>query len=210
MEEELISNDPGVSGLIKEKTSKILFDLVTAIPESLVSPTENPEIKIKTLIKKASVKTGVLSATLAIPAGSVGVLTIIPDLTAIWRIQAQLVADIAASYGQIAVLSREAMVWCLFRHTASQLVRDVAVRTGSRIIMQKVSVSALRALLQKIGIQASSKLLGRALFRAIPALGAIGSGAYAYYDTQEVGKIAQAYFKGLADQNKIQKEKTPD
>lgn len=69
MEEELISNDPGVSGLIKEKTGKILFDLVTSIPESLMSPTEDPEIKIKKLIKKASIKTGLLSATLAIPAG---------------------------------------------------------------------------------------------------------------------------------------------
>ena len=210
MEEELISNDPGVSGLIKEKTGKILFDLVTTIPESLMCPTEAPEKKIQKLIQKSSVKTAILSATLAIPAGSVGILTIIPDLTAIWRIQAQLVADIAATYGQIAVLSREAMVWCLFRHTASQLVRDIAVRTGSRLIMQKVSVSALRALLQKIGIQASSKLLGRALFRAIPALGAIGSGAYAYYDTQEVGKTAVAYFKALSDQSKIQKEKNTD
>lgn len=202
MEEDLISNDPGVSGLIKEKTGRLLFDLVTSIPDSLMSPSELPEKKIKKLIHKSALKTGILSTTFSMPAGMVGVLTIIPDLMSIWRIQAQLVADIAASYGQIAVLSREAMVWCLFRHTATQLVRDIAVRTGSRIITQKVSVSALRILLQKIGLETSTKMLSRTLFRAIPAIGAIGSGAYSYYDTQEVGKTAEAYFKALSDQNK--------
>ena len=40
----------------------------------------------------------------------------------------------------------------------------------------------------------------RAALRAIPILGAIGNGAYSYYDTTEVGKTAAAYFKALADQ----------
>lgn len=199
MDEELIVNDSGAYVYFKEKSGKLLFDLVTSIPESLMSPSEATEEKVKKLIQKACTKSAILSATLAMPAGPLGVMTIVPDLMAIWRIQAQLIADIAASYGKIALLSRETMVWCLFRHTASQIVRDVAVRSGSRIITNKISVSALRALLKKIGVQSSSKIAGRALFRVIPALGAIGSGTYAYYDTREVGKTAESYFKALSD-----------
>ena len=108
-------------------------------------------------------------------------------------------SDIAATYGKFAQLSREAMVWCLFRHSAAQLVRDIAVRTGSRIVVQKLSFAALEALLRKIGLKVSTRFLGKIALRAIPAIGAVGNGAYSFYDTTEVGKTAAAYFKALAD-----------
>ncbi|SHK25820.1 EcsC family protein [Fibrobacter sp. UWH4] len=184
---------------IKEKLSSLLFELITDIPESLYSPTENSDDKINKLIRQAAVKASMVSATLSVPAGVTGVLTSIPDIAAIWRIQAQLVSDIAATYGKFAQLSREAMVWCLFRHSAAQLVRDIAVRTGSRIVVQKLSLAALEVLLKKIGLKISTKLLGKIALRAIPAIGAIGNGAYSFYDTYEVGKTAAAYFKALAD-----------
>ena len=184
---------------IKEKLSALLFELITDIPESLHSPTENSDEKIKHLIRKAARNAAIVSATLSVPAGVTGVLTSIPDIAAIWRIQAQLVSDIAATYGKFAMLSREAMVWCLFRHSAAQLVRDIAVRTGSRIVVQKVSFAVLETLLKKIGLKVSTKFLGRAALRAIPAIGALGNGAYSFYDTTEVGKTAAAYFKALAD-----------
>ena len=183
----------------KEKVSSLLFELITDIPESLHTPTENSDEKIKKLIRQAAVKASLVSATLSVPAGVTGVLTSIPDIAAIWRIQAQLVSDIAATYGKFAQLSREAMVWCLFRHSAAQLVRDIAVRTGSRIVVQKVSFAVLETLLKKIGLKVSTKFLGRAALRAIPAIGALGNGAYSFYDTTEVGKTAAAYFKALAD-----------
>ena len=141
---------------IKEKLSTLLFELITDIPESLYSPTENSDDKINKLIRQAAIKASAVSATLSVPAGVTGVLTSIPDIAAIWRIQAQLVSDIAATYGKFAQLSREAMVWCLFRHSAAQLVRDIAVRTGSRIVVQKLSLAALEVLLKKIGLKIST------------------------------------------------------
>lgn len=184
---------------LKEKLSALLFELITDIPESLHAPSENSDEKIKKLIRQAAVKASLVSATLSVPAGVTGVLTSIPDIAAIWRIQAQLVSDIAATYGKFAMLSREAMVWCLFRHSAAQFLRDIAVRTGSRIVVQKVSFAVLETILKKIGLKVSTKFLGRAALRAIPAIGALGNGAYSFYDTTEVGKTAAAYFKALAD-----------
>ena len=183
----------------KEKLGKLLFELITDIPESLYTPAEDSDEKINKIIRQASLKAAAVSATLSVPAGFTGVLTSVPDIAAIWRIQAQLVSDIAASYGKFAQLSREAMVWCLFRQSAAQLLRDIAVRTGSRIVVQKVSFAALEALLRKIGLKVSTKFLGRIALRAIPAIGAVGNGAYSFYDTTEVGKTAAAYFKALAD-----------
>ncbi|MDR1759823.1 MAG: EcsC family protein [Fibrobacter sp.] len=193
------TNTPGVRGLVKEKSGKILFDLVTDIPESALTACRSPDQKVQLLIRKASIQAGAVSATLSCPGGFLGVLTILPDLAAIWRIQAQLVSDIAATRGKIAFLGKEEMVWCLFRHATGQLVRDIAVQAGSRFIVQKVSVGALRKLLQKIGLQASNRFAGRMLLRLFPVVGALGSGAYAFYDTYGVGKTADTYFKGLSE-----------
>lgn len=191
---------------LKDKAINIIFDLITNIPESIYVSSMDADSRVKLITQRASFKAATVSTTLSIPAGFTGILTAIPDIAAIWRIQAQLVADIAATYGKIALLTREAMVWCLFRHSAAQLLRDVAVRTGSRVVVQKLSTTALKKIVEKIGLKISSTFLSKSLLRAIPAIGAIGNGAYAYYDTTEVGKTAAAYFKALADQEKTDSE----
>ena len=183
----------------KARFGSVLFDLITDIPDSLYHAQEAPDDKVKRLTQQAALRAAAVSTTLSVPAGFTGMLTSIPDIAAVWKIQAQLVADIAATYGKLALLSREAMVWCLFRHSAAQLLRDIAVRTGSRIIVQKLSTTALKAILQKIGIKLSTKFVGKTIIRVIPAIGALGNGAYTYYDTNEVGKTAAAYFKALSD-----------
>ena len=195
---------------LKDKAINIIFDLITNIPESIYVSSLDPDSRVKLITQRASFKAATVSTTLSIPAGFTGVLTAIPDIAAIWRIQAQLVADIAATYGKLALLSREAMVWCLFRHSAAQLLRDVAVRTGSRIVVQKLSTTALKKVIEKVGLKISSTFLSKSLLRAIPAIGAIGNGAYAYYDTTEVGKTAAAYFRALADQEKSEAETADD
>ena len=185
------------SNSIQEMFNSVIFNLITDIPDSLLCPNRDPDTRADILIKQAALKAAAVSTSLSIPAGFTGVLTSIPDIAAVWRIQAQLVSDIACTYGKFALLSREAMVWCLFRHSAASLLRDVAVRTGSRIVVQKLSFTALQKLLQKIGVKISANFLGRIALRAIPAIGAIGNGAYTYFDTNEVGKTAKSYFKSL-------------
>jgi hypothetical protein len=194
---------------ISEKASGLLYELITDIPGSLYTPIQNPDDKARLLAQRAAWKSATVSTSLSIPAGITGILTAVPDIAAIWKIQAQLVADIAACYGKLALLSREAMVWCLFRHSAASLLRDIAVRTGSRLVVQKLSSAAIKAILAKIGAKVSSKLLGKTLLRAIPAIGALGNGMYAFYDTLEVGKTAAAYFRALSDQETLAENEPP-
>ena len=102
--------------------------------------------------------------------GPLGWLTIAPELLAVWKIQAQMVSDLAGVYGKAATLTREHMVYCLFRHTAAQLLRDVAVRVAQR--------SA-----------------GGGIARWLPVVGAVGVGAYALYDTRQVAATAIELFE---------------
>ena len=107
------------------------------------------------------------------PPGPLGWLTIAPELLAVWKIQAQMVSDLAGIYRKAATLTREHMVYCLFRHTAAQLLRDVAVRVAQR--------SA-----------------GGSIARWLPVVGAVGVGAYAFYDTSQVaGTAIELFEKGV-------------
>ena len=90
---------------LKDKAINIIFDLITNIPESIYVSSMDADSRVKLITQRASFKAATVSTTLSIPAGFTGILTAIPDIAAIWRIQAQLVADIAATYGKIALLT---------------------------------------------------------------------------------------------------------
>ena len=76
------------------------------------------------------------AGTLALPPGPLGWLTILPEMLAVWKIQSQMVADIAALYGQKSTLTEEQMVYCLFRHSAAQVAA-----TAIELFEQETAVS---------------------------------------------------------------------
>src|SRR5207247_1409192 len=117
----------------------VLEDLVSAVPESRESAVPSPAAAARKVARKAATRAAALSGALALPPGVFGMLTVLPDLVAIWRIQAQLVADIAGLYGKDLQLTRTHMLYCLFRHAASQLTRDFVVRAGERFVIRQLS-----------------------------------------------------------------------
>ncbi|MGA9422419.1 MAG: hypothetical protein WBW61_08640, partial [Rhodanobacteraceae bacterium] len=116
------------------------------------------------------------------------------ELIAIWRIQAQMVADIAGAHGKSADLGREQMLFCLFRHATAQALRDVAVQVGGRVLIQDVPTRAIESIARTLGIKLSQRLVGRGIARWLPLIGALGVGAYAWADTLAVAKNARALF----------------
>ncbi|MBR5024025.1 MAG: hypothetical protein IKX48_03085, partial [Victivallales bacterium] len=89
---------------IQDMVYSIIFDLITDIPDSLLAPNNDPDKRVEILTRQAALKAATVSTSLSIPAGFTGVLTSIPDIAAVWRIQAQLVSDIACTYGKFAML----------------------------------------------------------------------------------------------------------
>jgi hypothetical protein len=130
-----------------------------------------------------------------LPPGPLGLVTILPDLAAVWRIQAQMVADLAGAYGKTATLSQEQMLYCLFRHAAAQVVRDLAMRIGERIVFKQVTISALQALARRLGINVTQRVIAKSVARWLPVVGAVGVAGYAYYDTAKVGVTAVELFE---------------
>ena len=139
--------------------------IIARVPTTRQRPSDEPAAAARVLARKAAARAATLSGALALPPGVIGMLTVLPDLVAIWRLQAQLVADIAGLYGKEMELTRTHMVYCLFRHAASQVVRDVAVRAGERLVIRQLSGGALRSVLSTIGLTMTQRVVGSAASR---------------------------------------------
>jgi hypothetical protein len=169
-----------------------LENVVSGVPASRQIAVESPAHAARGLARKAGRRAAALSGALALPPGALGMITVLPDLVAIWRIQAQLVSDIAGLYGRDMQLTRTHMVYCLFRHAATQFTRDVVVRTGERLMVRQLSGGALKSVLSGIGMTITQRVAGTTASRWIPVAGAAAVAAYAYYDTLQVAKTAVA------------------
>lgn len=164
---------------------------ISEVPAPRTRAVSDPDRAAEELAKRAARQAAVLSGSLALPPGPFGLLTVLPDLYLIWKTQRQMVADIFALYGRTAELSRGHMLYCLFRHAASQVLRDFAVRTGQRIVVQQLSGGALKTVIAKVGMSVSKRAAGSAAGRWVPVAGAAAVGAYAYWDTLQVAKTAR-------------------
>jgi hypothetical protein len=172
-----------------------VLSAVARIPDTSQHAEVSPLLAAQALTRAAATKAALTSGSLALAPGPIGLLTLLPDLIAVWKIQSQLVSDIAAVYGRKAELTREHMLYCLFKHTASQALRDLMVRAGERYVFKRASLAALEKIAKKIGLVTTKKLMGSAGSRFLPLVGAVGVGAYAYYDTVKVAATAIALFE---------------
>jgi hypothetical protein len=83
------------------------------------------------------------------------------------------------------------MLYCLFRHAASQVLRDVGVRAGQRFVVRELSAGALRAALSSVGVVVTQRVAASAASRWVPLIGAMAVGGYAYWDTMQVARTAR-------------------
>ena len=184
-------SDTSVTQATSREVTGVIERVISDVPAPRTGPAEHPDQAAARIAKDAAKRAAIVSGSLALPPGPVGLLTVLPELFVIWRTQRQMVADMFAVYGRTAELSRTHMLYCLFRHAASHVLRDVAVRSGQRFIVQQLSSRAITTAASKIGVAVSTRVAGTASSRWIPLAGAAAVSAYAYWDTLQVARTAQ-------------------
>jgi hypothetical protein len=190
---------------VAQALASAALELAGRIPASALHASDQAHALALALTRTAAGKAALVSGSLALAPGPLGLLTLLPDLLGVWRIQSQLVSDIAAVYGQSATLSREHMLYCLFKHSAAQAVRDLVVRSGERWLVREVSAPLLRQVAERIGLQLSRKVLGSGTLRLVPLIGAVGVGGYAWVDTRRVAASAIALCEAASQAAQITK-----
>jgi uncharacterized protein (DUF697 family) len=179
---------------ISHTLARLVLDIAGQVPPSSEHPATQAQQAALDLTRQAAQKAAMTSGSLALAPGPFGLVTLLPDLLAVWKIQSQLVSDIAAVYGQSAALTREHMLYCLFKHSAAQAVRDLVVRAGERWLIRQASGAVIQAIARRLGQRLSEKMLATGASRLVPFLGGVGVGAYAYYDTRRVAESAMELF----------------
>jgi hypothetical protein len=169
---------------------KALITLLSAIPESKETAVRDPRARAQEIVNVTALKAAGISGSLSALPGPLAYVTMIPDILSIWKLQAQMVADIAHVYGKEAHLGREVMLYCLFRHGGSAMVRDIGTRLGERLLLKRTTIQVFQGILHRIGVHLSARALRRSITRWVPVLGAAGVAGYAFFDTRKVGQTA--------------------
>jgi hypothetical protein len=168
----------------------VIERVIGEVPPPRTHAMTDPASEASAIARRAAKQAAFLSGSLALPPGPLGMLTILPDLYLIWKTQRQMIADLFGLYGRSAELTRTHMLYCLFRHAASHVLRDVVVRTGQRVIVRHVAAGTLQGVAQRIGVTLTKRIAGTAASRWVPMAGAAAVGAYAYWDTMQVAQTA--------------------
>ena len=179
---------------VRQKVGDAILDLVLRVPPTSEQGVDQPQARAQAIGRAAARQASMLASTMALPPGFFGWLTVLPELVGVWKLQSQMVADIAGVYGKSATMNREQMVYCMFKHVSAQLFRDVVVRVGERFLIQRASSAFMRSVVHKLGAKVTQNVLGKSVSRFVPLLGALGVGAYAYFDTTQVARTAMALF----------------
>ena len=189
----------------KPQLSDAIFDLVLRVPPSHEQTLDLPAQRAHAISRTAARNASLIAGSLSLPPGFLGWLTVLPELVGVWKLQAQMVSDIASVYGKQKTLGREQMLYCLFKHVSAQLFRDVVVRVGERVVVQQTSLKILQSLAQQLGVQLTKTVISKGAARFVPLLGAVSVGAYAYFDTLQVAKTAVALFEQdiIIDENTL-------
>jgi hypothetical protein len=174
-----------------QQVAGIIERVIADVPAPRTHAVADAASAAERIARAAAQKAALVSGSLALPPGPLGLVTVLPDLFLIWKVQRQMVADIFALHGRSAELTRAHMLYCLFRHMASQVLRDFVVRTGQRVVIEQLSSGALRRTLSALGATVTRRLAGTAASRWVPLAGAAAVGAYAYWDTLQVAKTAR-------------------
>ena len=179
--------------------AKAVLSVMGKVPRSKEQRSQTPLDDARKRANATAAKAALAAGTLALPPGVLGWLTILPEMMGVWKMQRQMVADIAALYGKQDTLTPEQVVYCLFQHTAAQGVRDLMVRMGQRTVVRRASPLLIRTLSRRIGSKLAQRTLGRGAARWVPIVGAVGVGAYVYYDTAQVAATAMDLFEGVIE-----------
>jgi hypothetical protein len=172
-------------------------NFVVSIPPAREHAQAHPEERVRAIAASAARTAALTAGSLALPPGPLGWVTILPEIVTVWRIQSQMIADIAGVYGKDASLNQEQMLYCLFRHSAAQAVRDLVVRVGERVLIRQASLRVTQRIVSKVGLRVTQRSISRGISRFLPVVGAVGVGAYAYYDTSKVAETAIELFGQL-------------
>ncbi|PCI36277.1 MAG: hypothetical protein COB53_10180 [Elusimicrobia bacterium] len=192
-----------------KKFESTLGLVISNIPGSSVKEKEEPEAAIEEFSGDAARDAALITGALSLAPGPAGMATILPELAAVWRRQARLVADIAAVTGKSDELTKEIMMYCLYRHVARKAMKNLLISGGEGVLVGRAKRRAMHEALSVLTARLAKRVAARAAARWVPVVGAGALAVYSYQDTQMVGKTAREVFMTWGERAKPTRRRKP-
>ena len=151
---------------------------------------ETPEA----MIASASRQAFGISTAAALPPGPLGLMTIIPELLAVTKIQMNLIYRIAAYYGKQGQVNATLILLIFANEAGLAIGRHIVTRVGAKILVRTLGEESARSLARSVAARIGTRLTRKALGRWVPMLIAPVFGLFSKRITARIGAEAVKLF----------------
>ena len=179
------------------ETDHWFFDLISMFaPEpSQVEVTGTPE----EMTREAARRTFAVSMAAGLAPGFFGVMTILPEIVSVTKIQIRLVHKIAGYYHAGASLDRTVLLLIFSEAIGLMVGKSLLRRVGARLVVTTLSTRLARRLAQQIGSRIIAKAVQKGVARWLPVVMAPVLAAFSRSMTLRIGRHAMKLFsEGIA------------
>lgn len=164
--------------------------LMHFIPAEVDLKGETPE----EMIAAASLKTFGISTAAALPPGPLGLMTILPELLTVTKIQMNLIYRIAAYYGKQGQVNATLILLIFANEAGLAIGRRVVTRMGTKLLIRTLGEQSVHSVSRSIAARIGARLTQKAVGRWIPFLLAPLFGLFSKKMTVRIGTEAVKLF----------------
>lgn len=132
---------------------------------------------------------GVIAAGANLVPGPLGMLTIVPELTAIIRNQIQMIYDIGVANGKEAHLNGNLLLSIFYTVTGGGAIGLAAVK-GGQLLVKRAQLRIIQRIIVWLGGKITQRALKALLARWVPIAGSVAMGIWARQSTVLMGRKA--------------------
>lgn len=151
---------------------------------------------IRPLIRKVALQSAAISSGLSALPGMYGSLAVFPEIYLLIRLQSRMVKDIATLLGKESYLSKELILYCLFKENQIHFFDTSFRMIGTRLVIRPVSLNFLETIFYSSITMKGERAFPKSKKRLHSLLSLFVGGTMTYLDTQMVGTTANAIFLG--------------
>lgn len=180
---------------LSKKFEEFIFE-IDSYQSPYAEAVGDPGEIIRPLVRKYSLQAAALSSALSVLPGNLGVMSVLPEIYFLLRLQSRMVKDIAIILGKESYLSKELLLYCLFKENKIDIINTSSRITGTRLLIRPISLYNLQTIFYSVIYSKSSKIVPRKNKGLLSLISMLTGGSLSYIDTQMVGTTANAIFLG--------------
>jgi len=180
---------------ISKKMTQPIMDLITKFfrskADEFSKDSDRPSSNdAQSIIKVYALKCSSVSGFTGLVPGPWGMLTIIPDIVMVLRLQTEMLAKLSVAYNKEKIVSKELVLFMLFQGVGAAGISFVTFKAG-QIIVKRASTRIIQRMVAMLGGRILQRAAARAAARYIPIVGAAAMALWVGYMTKKIGNAAK-------------------